>query len=135
MKKTALTKKDEQLIQLALVTIQQNFDQTHFNHTVGCALRTEDGQVFTGVNCDGIHGACAEYVTVGTASAQGQRAFDTIVAVHPEVPEYVLAPCGNCRQMMIEYCPDIQVILKDECGQLIKTTARELLPLANELLN
>ena len=30
----------------------------------------------------GIHGSCAEYITIGIAIASGDREFDTIVAVH-----------------------------------------------------
>lgn len=41
------------------------------------------------------------------------RSFDTIVAVHKDFPNKVIEPCGNCRQLLIEYCPDIKVILND----------------------
>ena len=60
----------------------------------------------------------------------GEREFDTIVAAHMKAPNNVVSPCGNCRQMLFEYCPDINVIVNDENGQLVKVTARELLPYA-----
>ena len=56
--------------------------------------------------------------------------FDTIVAVNEKYVNSVIPPCGNCRQMLLEYCPDIKVILNDENGSLIKVKARELLPFA-----
>ena len=34
-----------------------------------------------------------------------------------------IPPCGNCRQMLFEYCPDILVIVNDEEGNLIKVKA------------
>ncbi len=41
-----------------------------------------------------------------------------------------IPPCGNCRQMLFEYCPDIKVIVNDEKGNLIKVKAKDLLPFA-----
>ena len=89
-------------------------------------------KIYKGVNCDGIHGSCAEYVTMGIAVSSGEREFDTIVAVHEKHLNGVIPPCGNCRQMLFEYCPDIKVIVNDENGELIKVKARDLLPFAWE---
>lgn len=103
-----------------------------YYHTVGCAILCKNGNVYTGVNCDGIHGSCAEYITMGIAISSGEREFETIVAVHDKHPNYVISPCGNCRQMLFEYCPNILVIVNDGCGNLIKVKARKLLPFAWE---
>ncbi len=130
MKRYSLNERDKELIRIGLEVLKQNFDDGVYNHTVGCALRTKNGAVYKGVNCDGIHGSCAEYVTVGTAISAGEREFDTIVAVHDKSQNSVVSPCGNCRQMLVEYCPDIKVIVNDEKGNLIKVKARDLLPFA-----
>lgn len=130
MERFTLTDDDRALIQKALEVLELNFDDGVYNHTVGCALRCENGKIYSGVNCDGIHGSCAEYVTVGMAISAGERDFDTIVAVHEKALNSVLSPCGNCRQMMFEYCPKIKVILNDENGNLIKVRAEDLLPFA-----
>lgn len=130
MKKYPLSEKDHELIKAALEVLEQSFDDGVYNHTVGCALLCGSGKIYCGVNCDGIHGSCAEYITVGTAYSAGEREFNTIVAVHEKATNSVLAPCGNCRQMMVEYCPDILVILNDDEGNLIKVKARDLLPFA-----
>lgn len=130
MRRYKLTAKDYKLIEIGIAVLRKNFDDGVYNHTVGCALLTKGGRVYTGVNCDGIHGSCAEYVTIGTAISAGEREFDTIVAVHDKHLNSVISPCGNCRQMMYEYCPDIKVILNDENGNLIKVKARDLLPFA-----
>ncbi len=132
MKKYELTKKDKKLIDIAVEVIKENFDENKYYHVVGCALLCKNGNTYKGVNCDGIHGSCAEFVTIGTAISAGEREFDTIVAVHPNQPDYVVSPCGNCRQMLFEYCPDIKVIVNDGEGNLIKVTARDLLPFAYE---
>lgn len=125
-----ITGADRELIQRALETLKKNFDDGVYNHTVGAAIRCKNGTVYTGVNCDGNHGSCAEYITMGIAISAGEREFDTIVAVHEKMPNSVLAPCGNCRQMLVEYCPDIKVILNDDNNRLIKVQIKDLLPFA-----
>ena len=130
MERYALTERDRDLIAAGLEVLERNFDDGVYNHTVGCALLCKSGKVYAGVNCDGIHGSCAEYVTVGMAISAGERDFDTIVAVHDKAPNCVVSPCGNCRQMMLEYCPEVKVIVNDEQGNLIKVCARDLLPFA-----
>ena len=130
MKKYDITKNDQSLIEIALKCLNDNFDDGVYNHTVGCALLCKNGEIYKGVNCDGIHGSCAEYITMGIAISNGEREFDTIVAVHDKAPNCVVSPCGNCRQMLFEYCPDIKVIVNDENGNLIKVIAKDLLPFA-----
>lgn len=130
MEKYDLTAGDRELIKIALKVLEKNFDDGVYNHTVGCAIRCKNGNIYKGVNCDGIHGSCAEYVTMGIAISAGEREFDTIVAVHDKSPGYVISPCGNCRQMLFEYCPDIMVIVKDNEGNLVKVKASDLLPFA-----
>lgn len=130
LKRNDVTNKDRELIEIALEVLNKNFDDGVYNHTVGCALLCKNGKIYKGVNCDGIHGSCAEYITIGIAISNGEREFDTIVAVHDKAPNCVVSPCGNCRQMLFEYCPDIKVIVNDENGNLIKVTAKDLLPFA-----
>ena len=125
-----VTEQDHELIRLALEVLAKNFDDGIYNHTVGCAIRCKNGKIYTGVKCDGIHGSCAEYITMGIAISAGEREFDTIVAVHEQHLNCVIPPCGNCRQMLFEYAPDIKVIVNDENGNLIKVAAEDLLPFA-----
>ena len=82
MKRYEVTEKDKQLIAAGLDVLSKNFDDGVYHHTVGCALLCKNGKVYTGVNCDGIHGSCAEYITMGIAISAGEREFDTIVATH-----------------------------------------------------
>ena len=130
MKFFEITKDDEALIELALKTLEKNFDDGVYNHTVGAAVRCKNGRVYSGVNCDGIHGSCAEYIVMGIAISAGEREFDTIVAVHEKAPNGLFAPCGNCRKMLIDYAPDIKVILNDDNNKPIKVGIKDLLPFA-----
>lgn len=130
MERCELNETDNKLIEIGLKVLSENFDDGIYNHTVGCAVLCKNGNIYKGVNCDGIHGSCAEYITMGIAISAGEREFDTIVAVHEKATNCVIPPCGNCRQMLFEYCPDIAVIVNDEQGKLIKVKARDLLPFA-----
>ena len=127
-----LNNSDRELIEIGLKVLKENFYDGIYNHTVGCALRCKNGNIYKGVNCDGIHGSCAEYITMGIAISAGKRDFDTIVAVHDKHLNNVISPCGNCRQMLFEYCPNIKVIVNDNDGNLMKVKAKDLLPFAWE---
>lgn len=130
MKFYEITEQDKELIKIALETLEKNFDDGIYYHTVGAAVRCKNGNIYSGVNCDGIHGSCAEYITMGMAISAGEREFDTIVAVHDKAPNFLVAPCGNCRQMLIEYSSDIKVILNDDNNKMIKVSIKDLIPFA-----
>ena len=68
--------------------------------SVGCALKTASGEIFTGVNIDmpcGI-GYCAEHNAIGNMLTSGITHIDTIVAV--SYKGYVYPPCGRCREFI-----------------------------------
>ena len=118
---------DYDLIAEAQRVIRLNYDQEHYNHTVGAAIRCKNGKIYVGVNLYSLHGACAEQVAIGTAITNGERNFDVIVAVRGQEGEEIIPPCGNCRQILHDYMPDCKIIVS-VCGGLKKTKAKELLP-------
>ena len=122
-------RQEKELVAAAADAINRVFKEGNRYHVVGAALRARSGAVFTGVNCDGIHGSCAEFEAMGAAKIAGEIEYDCIVAVaSPDKGNQIVSPCGNCRQMLFEYCPDIRVIVLDEEKQPLIKTARELLP-------
>lgn len=122
-----LIEKDYELIKEAQKAIHLNYDREHYNHTVGSAVRCKNGKIYVGVNLYSLHGACAEQVAIGTAITNGERDFDTIVAVRGKDGEEILPPCGNCRQILNDYMPDCNIIVSVH-GELKKIKATELLP-------
>lgn len=75
-------------------------------HRVGAALLDAEGHIHTGVNLPHFTGGpCAEMVAL--ANAAGCHPV-RIVAVGEGG---VLAPCGRCRQVMLDLYPDIEVLL------------------------
>jgi cytidine deaminase len=111
----------------ALLTAAHKSLRVHFRphrHTVAAALRTDSGRVFTGVCLDGLHSPCAESVAFGRAVMAGEPSIACIVAVNQKG---ILPPCGNCRQMLIDYAPGARVLLQ-EGRRRLKLSAEELLP-------
>ena len=97
---------------------------------VGAALLTSDGTVVTGCNIENAtYGltVCAERVAIFKALSEGRRAF-TRIAVVADTSEPT-PPCGACRQIIWEFCGDIEVIIANLTE--VKTTLRmkDLLPL------
>jgi len=81
------------------------------NHTMAAAARARDGRIVTAVNAYHFTGGpCAELVLIGAAAAQGAYELDTIVAVGDR-DRGVVPPCGRCRQVLLDYFPDLQVIV------------------------
>ncbi len=126
--------KDNPLIEAAIDVIRRNYRDEW--HTVGAAVMCVSGKMYVGVNVDSCgYGACAEPIAIGTAISNGEREFLSIVAVGGWDKNYpVMSPCGNCRQLLLDYAPDAMVILEYN-GKLVKVKARNLLPAAYVHLN
>jgi cytidine deaminase len=99
---------------------------------VGAALRTEDGSVFTGTNVENASfglSNCAERTAVFRAVTEGHQHFSTI-AVCADGP-WPTPPCGACRQVLLEFGPDMKVLLAGDRGlegPVRVFTARALVP-------
>ena len=101
-----------------------------FSHfLVGAALEAEDGRVFTGCNVENAtYGltVCAERVAIWKAISEGVRKFRRIaVAADSEV---LTPPCGACRQILWEFCGDIEVTLTNLHGKTEKFQMKDLFP-------
>ena len=118
-----LTSEDKALIEAADEVLRRCYREVR--HTVGAAVRCPSGRVYAGVNVEACgYGPCAEAVALGMAFSNAETDIEAIVAVHKGG---VISPCGNCRQMILDYAPDAIVIYNDN-GQVRKATARNLLP-------
>jgi cytidine deaminase len=97
---------------------------------VGAAVETEDGAIVTGCNIENAtYGLtiCAERVAIFKALSEGHRAFKRIAIVaDTETPT---PPCGACRQIIWEFCGDIDVILANLETVAALMQIKDLLPL------
>ena len=105
--------------------------QAHYSHfLVGAALETSDGVVIGGCNIENAtYGLtlCAERVTLVKALSDGHSIFTRIAVVaDTEAPT---PPCGPCRQLLWEYCGDIDIILGNLHGPTGRFRLSALLPM------
>jgi cytidine deaminase len=100
---------DRELLQEAELA-RENAIAPFSRFRVGAALRTRDGRIYRGCNVENASfglTVCAERVALLSALAAGVREFTEIaVATQSDVPS---TPCGPCRQLMWEYCGDIDI--------------------------
>ena len=97
---------------------------------VGAALETAKGEVVTGCNIENAtYGLtmCAERVALYKALSDGRDIFTRIAVVADT--EDPTPPCGSCRQLLWEYCGDIEVILSNLSDVKKRLRLSQLLPL------
>jgi cytidine deaminase len=97
--------------------------------SVGAALECMDGKVFTGCNVENAalgDTICAERTACVKAVSEGHRDFVRI-AIAGKSEDYCV-PCGTCRQVMMEFAPEMEVICLNGKGEAKKFALRELLP-------
>ena len=125
-----------ELIDIALEARQMAYTP-YSHHRVGAALLTKDGKVYRGCNIESASytpSNCAERTAFFKAVSEGEREFEAIAIVGGFEDSPVLrlcAPCGVCRQVMMEFCdPEtFEIILCDEKDELHTYKLEELLPL------
>lgn len=108
-----------------------NDTYTPYSHfPVGAALLGVNGEIFKGVNIENVSFGltnCAERTAIFTAIAAGQRHFHgLVISGRTDEP---IAPCGACRQVMVEFFdPDMPIWLINDQGKEIETNIAELMP-------
>lgn len=130
-----LQESDYPVIEAAREKIKALYEED--KHHVGAALKTKSGKIVAAVHMEAYVGritVCAEAVAIGKAISEGEKEFDTIVAVkHPYSDESnrelkVVSPCGMCRELISDYAEDCFVIIEVD-GETVKTKISELIPL------
>lgn len=131
----------EKLIDTAIE--QLKFSYTPYsNFKVGAALLTKSGKIYTGCNIENASYTptnCAERTAFFNAVSEGVRDFQAICIVggkNGKLTEYT-APCGVCRQVMMEFCnpKTFQIILAVDKERYEIYTLEELMPLGFGPLN
>ena len=119
---------DQELVELAFTMLKHAY-VPYSGFPVGAALECAGGDVYTGCNVENAaYGAtiCAERTAMVKAVSEGHRDFDTIVIAGRSEDHCV--PCGTCRQVMMEFAPDLTVICLNGKGESKRFALKELLP-------
>jgi cytidine deaminase len=127
---TVLPIGDDAPLVAAAVDVRDRARARFSNFKVGAALETEKGDVITGCNVENAtYGLtmCAERVALYKALSDGQDVFVRIAVVADT--DEPTPPCGSCRQLLWEYCGDIEVIIANLSEVKRRIRLSELLPM------
>ena len=121
-----LTDQDRELLEAAVQAMEHAY-APYSHYAVGSAILGTDGVIYTGCNVENAsYGLtnCGERTAIFKAISEGCRTFTTIaIAARGAAPW----PCGACRQVLNEFCPDIRVLVTWD-GQVGVSTLAALLP-------
>jgi cytidine deaminase len=113
----------------AALRVRENAHAPFSKFKVGAAIEDESGRVFTGCNVENAtYGltVCAERVAVFKAISEGARRFRRVVVAADT--EALTPPCGACRQILWEFCGDVEVTLVNLHGKTEKFQMKDLFP-------
>ena len=119
----------EQLVKEA-IEARKNSYAPYSKFSVGAALLLKSGEVIRGCNIENAsYGLtnCAERTAIFKAISEGKKDFLALaVAAGEEKPT---APCGACRQVILEFLPrETPVYYANIQGEIFETTVGNLLP-------
>ena len=126
---------EKKLIEEAIMAREHAY--TPYSHfKVGAALLSKSGKIYRGCNIENAGytpANCAERTAFFKAVSEGELEFEAIAVVAgPEGGELAFtAPCGVCRQVMMEFCDPktFQIILAVDKNTYKIMTLEELLPM------
>jgi cytidine deaminase len=102
----------------AALQARENAHAPFSKFSVGAAIEDANGRVHAGCNIENAtYGltVCAERVAIFKALSEGARGFKRVAVVADT--ETLTPPCGACRQMLWEFCGDIEIVLANLSGR------------------
>ena len=113
----------------AALAARQHAIAPYSKFQVGAAIEDAAGRIHTGCNVENAtYGLtlCAERVAVFKAISEGVRQFRRVaVAADTDV---LTPPCGACRQILWEFCGDVEIVLVNPRGKIETYQMRDLFP-------
>ena len=136
--KTEELSPDDNRLRMAAVHAAGRAYAPYSRFQVGAAVMLRDGSVVEGSNQENIafpSGLCAERVALFHAGASFPEIpviSLAIVAVKDGVIQKSIAPCGACRQVMLEteqrYGEPVRILMCGRDETILVSTAKDLLP-------
>jgi cytidine deaminase len=117
------------LLVSAALSVRERAHAPFSKFKVGAAIEDADGHIHTGCNIENAtYGLtmCAERVALFKAISEGARRFRR-VAVAADT-DSLTPPCGACRQVLWEFCGDIQIALVNPRGKVETCRLKDLFP-------
>jgi cytidine deaminase len=102
----------------AALNARQNAHTPFSKFKVGAAVEDDSGRVYTGCNVENATFGltmCAERVAIFKAVSEGARRFVRVAVVADT--EKLTPPCGACRQILWEFCGDVEIVLANLNGK------------------
>lgn len=123
------------LVKMAIEARKYSYSP-YSNFLVGAALLTKTGRVYSGCNIENAGHTpsnCAERTAFFKAVSEGEKEFEAIAIVGGPaegIMDYC-APCGVCRQVMMEFCDykEFEIVLGKSETEFQTFTLQELLPM------
>lgn len=118
----------------AAIKAMDNAYVPYSGYTVGTALLTAGGKIFTGCNIENAAYSptvCAERVAFFKAISSGERNFKAIAVAGGKNGKIkgAFPPCGVCRQVMAEFCSlDFAILVVTATDSYKKYSLSDLLP-------
>ena len=116
------------LLQSAL-RVRENAFAPFSKFKVGAAVEDADGRIHTGCNVENAtYGLtmCAERVAIFKAISEGVRKFRRVAVAADSAS--LTPPCGSCRQILWEFCGDVELTLINLAGDTATYRLSELFP-------
>ena len=116
------------LIEAALA-VRRNAHAPFSKFLVGAAIEDSSGRIHTGCNVENAtYGltVCAERVAVFKAISEGARKFTRVVVAADT--DVLTPPCGACRQILWEFCGDVELTLVNPRGKTEMFHLKDLFP-------
>lgn len=109
---------------------QGNSFAPYSDFTVGAAILTRNGKIFSGCNIENVSFGltiCAERVALFKAVSEGEKDFLALAIYAPKL----VTPCGACLQVLSQFVSapeEFIVISSDETGRIGEWTLAQLFP-------
>lgn len=115
------------MIKMAIEAKEKSYSP-YSNFRVGACVKMSDGSYYTGCNIE--NGAfsptvCAERVAIFKAVSEGKREITALCVAADRDNTY---PCGVCRQVIVEFSKDAEIIVANSAEDYSVYSVSELLP-------
>ena len=115
----------------AAATVRTRAYAPYSGFAVGAAFQGTDGRIYAGCNVENVSlglTQCAERAAIASAIAAGCRAFTKGVVLSDS--KKCISPCGACRQVLSEFCDELELLSVTRKGRWERLKLSWLLPRA-----